>query len=78
VSPPYRVEREAMPPGSTVQLFRVIVKIGQGWGTVQAGLPQADADGLCERLLVNERNKREAMLPVTQGRVYIPRRRRKR
>ena len=57
MSKAYRMEREAMPPGSTVQLFRVIVKLGNGWGTVQVGLTKPDAEELLVRLLENEATK---------------------
>lgn len=58
MSPPYRIEREMMARGQEVPTFRVIVKLGRGWGTVQAGLDQTSADTLCATLLANEAAKR--------------------
>jgi len=56
---PYRVEREQMPPGSVVQLYRVIVRLPgkNSYGTVQVGLSKPDAEDLLQRLLDNEAQK---------------------
>lgn len=59
MSQAYRIEREAMPPGSEVQTFRVIVALPRGrWGTVQAGLDKAAADALLAHVNANEATKR--------------------
>ena len=53
MSPQYRIEREQMPPGSTMQTFRVIRGCKSGWATVQAGLTREEADDLLRTLRVN-------------------------
>lgn len=58
MSPPYRIERERMGRGQEAPTYRVIVKLGQGWGTVQTGLDKDSADKLCATLLDNERQAR--------------------
>lgn len=66
-----------MPPGSTVQLWRIIVKLGNGWGTVQAGLNRMDADALLTRLLDNEARRQETARLTARNRPYIPPKRRR-
>ncbi len=67
MSKAYRMEREAMPPGSTEQLFRVIVRLGNGWGTVQTALPKPDAEELLARLLENEAHKQRERISYKGG-----------
>jgi hypothetical protein len=69
VTKPYRIEREPMPAGSPVQLFRVIVRLPgrNAWGTVQAGLGRADADSLLETLLANEVRRAQERIAYRGG-----------